>query len=65
MMPVVVLAATPHCEATAAAERVFADGGNAVDSALVAASVPAVVYPHTAAWTATCSLWSRSPTAPS
>jgi hypothetical protein len=27
MMPTVGLTATPHCEATAAAERVFADAG--------------------------------------
>ena len=38
--------ATPHDSATAAAEKVFRDGGNAVDAALAAASALTVVYPH-------------------
>lgn len=37
---------TPHHLATHAAAEVFADGGNAVDAALVAATTLAVVYPH-------------------
>lgn len=38
--------ATPHQQATAAGEAMFARGGNAVDAALAAAAVLTVVYPH-------------------
>ncbi|KQU70175.1 gamma-glutamyltransferase family protein [Phycicoccus sp. Root101] len=38
--------ATPHASATDAAEKVFREGGNAVDAALAAASALTVVYPH-------------------
>lgn len=38
--------ATPHALATEAGAAAFRDGGNAVDSALAAAAVLAVVYPH-------------------
>jgi gamma-glutamyltranspeptidase/glutathione hydrolase len=38
--------ATPHVAATAAARQAYADGGNALDAALAAAVVLAVVYPH-------------------
>lgn len=38
--------ATPHPLASAAAAAAFADGGNAVDAALHAAVMLAVVYPH-------------------
>lgn len=38
--------ATPHPEATGAAAAVLAAGGTAVDGALAAAGVLAVVYPH-------------------
>ncbi len=39
-------AATPQCDATAAAEEAFAAGGNAVDAALAAAVALSVTYPH-------------------
>jgi gamma-glutamyltranspeptidase/glutathione hydrolase len=42
-------AASPHADATAAAERAFADGGNAIDAALAAAAVLTVTYPHNCA----------------
>jgi len=38
--------ATPHTDATAAAESAFERGGNAVDAALAAAVTLAVSYPH-------------------
>jgi gamma-glutamyltranspeptidase len=38
--------ATPHAEATAAGAEAFDAGGNAVDAALAAATMLAVVYPH-------------------
>src|SRR5438876_892021 len=38
--------ATPHEEATRAGAAAFEGGGNAVDAALRAATVLAVVYPH-------------------
>jgi gamma-glutamyltranspeptidase/glutathione hydrolase len=38
--------ATPHRDATAAGERAFAAGGNALDAALAAAAVLTVAYPH-------------------
>jgi gamma-glutamyltranspeptidase len=41
--------ATPHREATAAGERAFAAGGNALDAALAAAAALTVVYPHNCA----------------
>jgi gamma-glutamyltranspeptidase/glutathione hydrolase len=41
--------ATPHHEATAAGERAFAAGGNALDAALAAAAALTVVYPHNCA----------------
>ncbi|MDP8015161.1 gamma-glutamyltransferase [Prescottella equi] len=41
-----VAVATPHHEATAAAEQAIANGGNAIDAALAAATVLTVVYPH-------------------
>lgn len=40
------LLTTPHGLATAAGLRVLQDGGNAVEAALAAAAVLAVVYPH-------------------
>lgn len=39
-------AATPHSAATTAAHAAFANGGNAVDAALAAAAMLAVVYPN-------------------
>jgi gamma-glutamyltranspeptidase/glutathione hydrolase len=41
--------ATPHGVATAAGERAFAAGGNAIDAALAAAAALTVVYPHNCA----------------
>ena len=38
--------ATPHHRATRAGERALAEGGTAVDAAVAAAAVLAVVYPH-------------------
>ncbi|MEV4063907.1 gamma-glutamyltransferase [Nonomuraea dietziae] len=38
--------ATPHALATAAAEEAVANGGNALDAALAAATTLSVVYPH-------------------
>jgi len=38
--------ATPHHKATAAGQRVYASGGNAIDAAIAAAAVLTVVYPH-------------------
>lgn len=38
--------ATPHAEATRVAERILADGGNALDAAVAASAVLTVVYPH-------------------
>jgi gamma-glutamyltranspeptidase/glutathione hydrolase len=43
------VAATPEAGATAAAERAFAAGGNAIDAALAAAAVLTVTYPHNCA----------------
>jgi gamma-glutamyltranspeptidase len=43
------VAATPQADATAAAERAFAAGGNAIDAALAAAAVLTVTYPHNCA----------------
>lgn len=40
------LVTTPHGLATAAGLRVLQDGGNAVEAAIAAAAVIAVVYPH-------------------
>lgn len=44
--PAGVAVATPHHEATAAAEHAINEGGNAIDAALAAAAMLAVVYPH-------------------
>lgn len=41
-------AATPHYQATAAAEEAFQSGGNAIDAAIAAAAVLTVVYPNQA-----------------
>jgi gamma-glutamyltranspeptidase/glutathione hydrolase len=41
--------ATPHHLATAAGERAYRNGGNAIDAALAAAAVLTVVYPHNTA----------------
>ncbi len=41
-----VALAAPHAEAVAAGERAVAAGGNAMDAALAAAAMLAVVYPH-------------------
>jgi gamma-glutamyltranspeptidase/glutathione hydrolase len=38
--------ATPHAAATRAGLQAFEHGGSAVDAALAAAAVLAVVYPH-------------------
>jgi gamma-glutamyltranspeptidase len=38
--------ATPHSMATEAGRRAFQDGGNALDAALAASAMLAVVYPH-------------------
>lgn len=38
--------ATPHSLATDAGMRAYRDGGNAIDAAIAAAAVLAVVYPH-------------------
>jgi gamma-glutamyltranspeptidase len=38
--------ATPHSEATGAAETIYREGGNAIDAAVAAAAILAVVYPN-------------------
>ncbi|MEO6470167.1 MAG: gamma-glutamyltransferase, partial [Aeromicrobium sp.] len=45
-IPLPWAAASPHSDATAAAEAVLAAGGNAVDGALAAATLLTVVYPN-------------------